>query len=251
MGTQHKQGFTVIEVVLFLAITGLLAVTLLTGWTTMINTQRYRDSVKTVQSFIQQQYGLVYNVQNARDADLDCAIGGADGPTVDNGTSQPVGQTECIVMGRYIHITNGTKIQVYSIVGEDGVSGATDPDNVIIKDRRPIRLDQSLNTDDSALNIPWEATVVDGATTNTMNVVIAIIRSPQTGTVHTYSLRTANPTSMPTVDSLILAANENGINLCLDAGVPLSGGRMGVGVQSHASSQSSITTISDGPGACQ
>lgn len=253
MGMQYKQGFTIIEVILFLAITGLLAVTLLTGWTTMINTQRYRDSVKTVQSFIQQQYGQVYNVQNGRDADLNCATGGADGPEVGDGSSKPVGQTACIVMGRYIHVTGGTKIEVYSIIGEDGESAPTAEDNTIILERNPIRLDQSLNTDDSKLDIPWQARVVDGNTVNTLNAVIAIVRSPQTGAVHTYSKKTANAIDMPTVKQLILTVgSENGINLCLDAESALSGGRMGVAVQPLASSQSSIVSIPDGPGgACQ
>ena len=247
---QHKQGFTIIEVLLFLGITGLLAVTLLAGWTNMINTQRYRDSVKTVQTFIQQQYGQVYNVQNGRDASLNCTPG-AESPKVTDNPSKPVGQTECIVMGRYIHITDGTKIQVYSIIGIDGEPSSLTSDSQIIRDRKPIRLDQSLNTDDSKLNIPWQASVVDGTTPNTLNAVIAIIRSPQTGTVHTYSYKTANSNLMPLLDNnLVNTANENGINLCLDAGVPLSGGRMGVAIQPGASGQSSVTTIADGEGKC-
>ncbi len=247
MGTQHRQGFTIIEVLLFLSITGLLAVTLLGGWTTMINTQRYRDSIKTVQAFIQQQYGLVYNVQNSRDSTLGCTIG-IDGPEVDSTLPDNPGQTGCIVMGRYVHITGGSNVSVYSIIGEDGESGGSLSDNAIIVARKPKILDQSLTITDSELNVPWQARVVNPGTTTTRNVGIAIIRSPQTGSVHTYSRVLANTNKPPLFGTggLVAAANENvTTNLCLDAGTPLSGGRMGVVIRPYASSQSFIQTIAD------
>ncbi len=49
-------GFTIIEISLFLAISSFLAVGLMAGWTTNINRQRYTDMVSTFKSDIQQVF---------------------------------------------------------------------------------------------------------------------------------------------------------------------------------------------------
>jgi len=66
MVTKTQGGFTVIEVMLFLAVTGLLAVGILVGSGVAIGQQRYRDSVNTLKSYIQQQYSEVTSVINNR-----------------------------------------------------------------------------------------------------------------------------------------------------------------------------------------
>ena len=48
-----SRGFTIIEVMLFLAITGLLAVGVLATVGNSINVQRYRDAVVTLQTEVQ------------------------------------------------------------------------------------------------------------------------------------------------------------------------------------------------------
>lgn len=256
MVTKYQRGFTIIEVVLFLGITGLLAVTLLGGWTNMINTQRYRDSVKTLQAFIQQQYNLVYNVQNGRDGSLGCTVGGAGPDIKDGATGQtaPPGQTNCIVMGRYISITNGTNVKVYSIVGEDGDTDGSATDSIFILNRKPIRIDQDLGLTDNELSVPWQATVfadknsVAPTRGSAIDVAIAVVRSPQTGSVHTYSQTLVANSAMPTVAALVgNPATENADrNLCLDAGEPLAGGRMGIVIKKFASAPSFIQIIEDG-----
>ncbi|MEP6710564.1 MAG: prepilin-type N-terminal cleavage/methylation domain-containing protein, partial [Candidatus Saccharibacteria bacterium] len=56
MDTQRHPGFTIIEVMLFLAISGALAVGILIGSNVAITSQRYRDSLNSLQSLLQQQY---------------------------------------------------------------------------------------------------------------------------------------------------------------------------------------------------
>lgn len=239
-------GFTVIEVVLFLGISGMLAVGLLGGWTTMINTQRYKDTAKTLQSFIQQQYNLVYNVENGRSPALSCS-----GSNVDEiGAANPRGQSSCILMGRFIEIQNGTALSVRAIVGQD-LSEDNDATNDIdlIKDSAPelIPADIDIGLTFSNLTVPWGGTIVDdGGSPETMYV--AIIRSPVSvsGAVHTYST-----TSFTTINDMVAVANENrDVPLCIDPGNNFSGGRIGVAIKARASAQSYVQIITDDEDVC-
>jgi prepilin-type N-terminal cleavage/methylation domain-containing protein len=62
--TKHK-GFTIIEVMIFLAISGLLLVGVLIGTGTTIARQRYNDAVQSFAEFLRQQYSFVINPQIA------------------------------------------------------------------------------------------------------------------------------------------------------------------------------------------
>lgn len=256
MGMRHQQGFTIIEVLLFLGITGLLAVTLLGGWTTMINTQRYQDSLKTTQAFIQQQYNLVYNVQNGRADTLRCTAGAGptDEPTIvddeSNGIS-PGQSTNCIVMGRYIHISNGSNMKVYAIVGKDGDTETIQSDDDAILDRNPVRVQNEMNLTESEQTIPWQARVVAPGTTDSMDGVIMIIRSPESGAVHTYAWL-SNET-LPSVKDVISnwqPLSNTDINLCLEPDVFITGERKAVVIKSGASSQSFVQTVADSEDIC-
>ena len=250
MGIAQQQGktgagFTIIEVILFLGITGLLALSLLGGWTTMINTQRYKDSVKTVQSFIQTQYNLVYNVEIIRDA--------SGGPyCVVNGSGQPVfqasgdsrGQSDCIQMGRLVHISQGSTIDVFPIVGVDEEETATN-DLQSIENRNPVIAQSDLLLTENELTIPWQAEVKQpGGSTDTQNVALAIVRSPLTGSVHTY-VRPTDGVTVPTMDQMLTEGDERDVVLCLDPGTAFSGSRIGVIVRERASAQSFVQTIQE------
>lgn len=257
MGAQYQQterGFTIIETLLVIAISGLLAMALLGGWTTMINTQRYKDSVKTLQSFIQQQYNLVYNVENARANDGQSCVVTAGTPTkVEGGpsTDVPRGQGPCIFMGRLIH-AHDTELDVFAIVGADRDSDTSVNDLASIRSRNPVVMDDVLGLSDNSLVVPWQTRMVRRASegSSTYNVAIAIVRSPLTGTVHTYSLTTDGVT-IPELDDVIRGVNETQpINLCLNPEAAFAGGRMGVVIRERASAQSFVQTISDRAGVC-
>lgn len=253
MGVRHHQkekGFTIVEVVLFIAITGLLAATLLTGWTAMINTQRYKDSTRTFQSFLQQQYNLVYNVENGHVQNLSCTLQGSNLVIDDTSPSgTPRGQSSCVVMGRYIQITNGDKIKVSSIVGYLNGTDTTSSDIDSIRLYNPQRVDFDLGLTDNELEIPWQAAVVGTVDSTPKDYVIAIIRSPKTGIVHTFSKDVTNQSL--TLSDIINTQNEKSdVNLCLDPGVPFASGRLGVVIEAYASAQSSVRMITDGKTVC-
>ena len=88
-----KKGFTIIETSLVVAISGLLAVGLMIGWSRNINIQRYNDSVETFKSDIQAVFDEVQNPTNTRVKGR-CLWKGADSvenvPDNLNGTERPV-----------------------------------------------------------------------------------------------------------------------------------------------------------------
>ncbi|MCL2038717.1 prepilin-type N-terminal cleavage/methylation domain-containing protein [Candidatus Saccharibacteria bacterium] len=64
---QTHKGFTIIEVLMFLAITGLLLTGMLVGTGANLARERYNDGVRTVEEFLAQQFMLVQNPE--RDTD--------------------------------------------------------------------------------------------------------------------------------------------------------------------------------------
>lgn len=235
---RRQQGFTIIEVVLFLAISGLLVVLLMTGWTVRINTERYRDSVVTLQSFLQQQYNLVYNVENDRGNDLACD----NQARVQAGSSEK-GQTNCVLLGRFITIqasSNDTNITVSPVVGldtapDDSDAGKTLPE-LFLDPYRVKTVSQNIGLSETEFAIPWGATVVGGR-----DMTIAILRDPQTGIAHTYS--TGSEVALTNLLRQAESINiEEERRVCLDPGAPFSGEQMAVVIRAKASSQSAVET---------
>lgn len=91
-------GFTLIEVILFLAIAGLMMVGIFAAANNGINNQRYSTAVTSLASYFQDQYSQVANVHNDRPTSRQCTSGG-----VGSGNATPtVGASECMIIGRFI-----------------------------------------------------------------------------------------------------------------------------------------------------
>lgn len=241
MGTNKQSGFTIVEVTLFLALSGLLAAMLLFGWTNMINAQRYKDSTRTFQAFLQQQYTNVYNVQNGRNQNLNCGLGGVTSGTSNRGT------TDCVLLGRYVMIGNGQQISVSAITGtEPAVEDATN-DYDAIMDYNPRRVNASIGLTADQLDIPWQATV--GPSASPRNIAIAIVRSPLTGVVHTYWANATSATP-PAINAVIATTNERRLDMCVDSGIAFTGANMGVRIEQGASSQDFVRQLTESEGVC-
>ncbi len=101
----RHSGFTIIEVMLFLSASAILTVLLLVGTGLAIQQQQYKDAVQSFAAFVQGEYGRVISVKNQRLDDQEgsgCPIAG-----VDIGSSNP-GQSDCVIIGRYIASSDGT-----------------------------------------------------------------------------------------------------------------------------------------------
>jgi len=241
MNMPAHRGFTIIEVMLFLAISGVMAALLLGGWTLMINTQRYKDSTDTVYGYIQDQYNLVYNVENERSSSLTCTSGGQ----IVNGTGDSRGQSDCVLMGRFIKLTNGTTFRSYAVVGREPSAGAAGSDTDIIKSYNPAVVGQSIGLSEVEQVVPWGA-VIEGQAGNTdpLNLNIMLLRSPESGIVHRYITNGSSQVD-PIIDlSEIKSDNENDdVMLCFDPGVMVQGGKQAVVIRKYASSRNSVETL--------
>lgn len=124
MGTvqeREQKGFTIIEVMLFLALSGFLLAGILAGTGSSISNQRYKDAVQDAADALRSAYSFVADTQvETRSADE-----GICGKTVesasddsDNLSNANRGRTSCAVYGAVVMI-DGPRIQTTTVIGRD------------------------------------------------------------------------------------------------------------------------------------
>ncbi|MBQ2639012.1 type II secretion system protein [Candidatus Saccharibacteria bacterium] len=123
-----KKGFTLIEVVLFLAISGGIFAMIMTGISTSTARRRYNDSVNDLVEQIRNAYSATINVENYRvrteDSSYFCSISsaykGSYGRKIDSkDTDNYPGRSRCAVYGQLVTFgeQNNTRINRYDIIG--------------------------------------------------------------------------------------------------------------------------------------
>lgn len=185
MGIKKNHGFTIIEVMLFLAVTGALTIAILGGAGVQINQQRYRDSVSSLKSFLQAQYSEVTNVINDRTTNWQCDTNGTV-TEVPNGGA-PRGTTECVMLGRLVTVDSTGKILTASnVVGYKAPSApdaASDIDELENYTMSVTTINQE--TDE----VSWGARIVDPQNVaNPQSMAMLIVRSPLSGAVLTFTM---------------------------------------------------------------
>ena len=112
-----RRGFTIIEVVLVLAVSGLLLVGMIAGTGSAVARHRYNDSVSSFRDFLQQQYSYVARVQN-ESGSRECPITSDD---VDDPMAgdQERGRTNCLIYGRLLEFgkTDPYTVDITTVVG--------------------------------------------------------------------------------------------------------------------------------------
>ncbi len=247
MGSSNKNGFTLIETMLFLAITGALVVAVLIGTGASINIQRYRDSVTSLKSLIQSQYSDVLNVQNQLTSkNISCDSNADIGTT---GATAPRGQSDCVVMGKYITI-NGSDVTTSTVIGH--ASGTT------TSDLSDIGLIQSYNlstlpssTETSQLEwgtqIAWPKSGSGSKNPQTpRSIAILIIRSPQNGQNYTF---TGDDITVP-LKSLVVAGTtaipgQGQRTICVASGGLTNNNEMAISIGAYAAGSSDIESRSN------
>jgi type II secretory pathway pseudopilin PulG len=251
MGTKKSAGFTIIETMLFLGISGLLIVTFIAGAGASINVQRYRDATETLKSVIQQQYADLTSVQNARDNNWSCGTTAL--PSNSGSVVQDRGQSECLLLGKYVRIEDD-KISIYRVLGYQLASAAAGDINSL-KNNYALNVSR-VETDSSTLE--WGTEIASPVKFNGASITnppasrkvgILVIRSPDSGRIYTFSNEgnavpddeNINPVSL---SSMLVAGNtipgQGKILLCVDSTGLLANDDRAVYIGSFAAGASAV-----------
>ena len=213
---RSKKGFTVIEVTLFLALSGVLITGLIVGTNVSISRQRYNDSVKTIGEYLRGVYSDVLNVSNDKEVlPDDCPTGNCSyiGP----------GRTGTAIYGKLI-VIGEPEIDPSTIYSYDVVGNTISPSKISKTNTKSILGDlnadifetsavsgQNLPFKSAYTVIPWEGRLEKTENDNLFRAVILIVRSPLSGTIHTY-YKTYNETDMPRITRAVNDGGNNRLN---------------------------------------
>ncbi len=255
MKRNNSYGFTIIEVSLFLAITGLMVAGLLVGTSASINRQRYSDAVSSLQTEMQALYSDASSVANERPLGNCANSGGVTVVTEEEQNATSRGQSNCIVMGRVITI-DGVKreLSTYDIVGILPPSGADTPDDLAsIRDALPAIYKKSRAT--TVLQWDTSVFVTTGGNTYYRGAYVYVVKSPASGSTYTFTQPvsasslswqddSSSATTQPIDLSVFSADNRReaivGVDPC---GLVSGNSSMKVRVAPRASGSSAITLV--------
>ena len=117
---EEQKGFTIIEVMLFLALSGFLLVGILAGTGSSIANQRYKDAVQDATDALRSAYSFVADTQVETRDKSEGACGGTtkDGLEGLGDANSLRGRTSCAVYGAVVMI-DGNRIQTTTVIGRD------------------------------------------------------------------------------------------------------------------------------------
>lgn len=242
MAVSRQAGFTIIEVSLFLAITGLLFLIAVLGTGNTIRNVRFTDSGRSLESFVQKQYDDIINGVNTRDDQISCISG-----TISTSASQEVGTSNCLLIGKLIVFwQNNSNVSYYDVIGtEPSTVNYAQTDEDLITSFDP----KAVTASESKYSIPWGAypsgfkRLSDNSATN----ALLLVRSPKSTRIVSYTFKVATTVPDDLTSIVSTEANQSQeTNFCIESAdglaVPaklyISGG----------SSQSSASIIFDASG---
>lgn len=235
MGIKKDTGFTIIETMLFLAVSGMLVAIILVGSGVAIGQQRYRDSVSSLKSYIQQQYSDVVNVANDRNSNWTCNSA-ARVSEVEGAGGVPRGTSDCVILGRFITIdTTGTKLNAANVIGVRQANAEKKPSDI-----EELQDNYTLSVSPIApetADVSWGAQVVKPKSSTPMPLSMLIIRSPLSGSIVTFVADDVQTN----LNAMINEDNTAQKDLCVNADAgSFVGGRMAIRIGAYATNQGGI-----------
>lgn len=242
-------GFTIIETMLFLAITGLLMAGILATAGTSVNLQRYNDSVRSLQNRLKKVYNDTINVSNDRNSSQACSKG-SNAINIVNAQSN-VGQSDCVLIGKYITNSNSnlnnTTITVSDVLGyyDENTTSGTD-----VADFKNYLFTIYPGSQDS-YSLEWGSSIYSLTSSNSQssNFSILVLRSPISGLVKTF-VDSSKSYSQADIGSLVRAAYLNKpAKICVDPnGLFSTGSKMAVSIEANSTSSSGVDVLGDNSG---
>lgn len=212
---RRTQGYTIIEVSLFLAITGLLILIVLIGTGNTVRTTRFSDSNRSLHAYLQKQYDNILNGVNTRPGQEEC-IGGV----VDTTSTQPPGASNCLLLGKLVSLKqNATTVQTFDIVGQEPANPNYNLADVdLIKTYQPTIV---RNVSSDTFQIPWGAKIVGSKrlADNKAEDQFAIIRSPRSTHIVSYTFNESDLGGSNDMTGVVSNASniEQSTNFCVNS----------------------------------
>lgn len=186
--SRKRFGFTLIEVSLFLAITGLLFVGIIAGTRNSIFQQRYNDTIQSYAEFLRSVYAQTLNVQNASSS---------------GGRSDKVIYGKLITFGESKDLSNNDntskKIFVYDVIGDDADDVSASGDALTVLATLGVSPYGEIVGNDSGVDFTSGYTVgsaysygvkwggrLETVDKNDFTGSVLIVRHPGSGTVYTF-----------------------------------------------------------------
>lgn len=187
----EKKGFTILEVMLFLAITGLMLIGVIGGTYSAIASQRYTDSVRSFAEFLRQTYAEVISPETLKEQ------GGNDNELAIYG--------KAIVFGLDGENTDTKSQYIYTatLVGNATIPSSVSASTDFVSSLGEVNLQFYCGDDNHASTVAsylplWEAKIMEPAKTTNSNGIpdpgkrketfkgtVLIARSPGSGAIHT------------------------------------------------------------------
>ena len=227
MRRKTDNGFTIIEVLMFLAVSSALAVALLAGTGLAIQRQQYKDALYSFSGFLSDQYSSVINVMNDRPNDRPCPVAS---DTVDANR----GQSDCVIVGRYIETADdeGRQFTSYPLYAlSDGIAWqyGLSPDEG--------------NSYEASWKVKTRLSTSPGA-----NMAILMLRDPETGRL---MIRTSDRKYSPEeMTGFVTSADNQGqAEICVYDSNWFTQTRQSVFLSGKAGSADAVT-VANATGAC-
>lgn len=208
-----EKGFTIIEVVLFLAISGLMLAGLLAVVGAGINNQRYTEAVDSFQDFLLTQYSAADNVANFSDES------GVGCP----GEAGPRGSSSCSIIGRLVSSSDGvnvtaTPLYAASDVAEVNITDIDSPGDML----QQLQLYTAPEAGSSEeYRMRWDTRIIESNGTGDINPFsLMIVRLPYGGGTISYvvdqTITIDNDPSASEYINSFTSAKEDTVELCVD-----------------------------------
>ena len=177
-----RKGFTIIEVVIFLAITGIIFMAIVAGTRNVMSRQRYNDTTQNFAEFLRGVYSKLTSIENHGDGRSDKAIYG-----------------KLITFGEALNFAgeanNDNEIFVYDIIGDAASSGGGGNDvldTLIALNADVVKVVGTNNIDYAGIKesyLPkWMARVEKTDSHDLYRGSVIIVRSATSGTIYTFTL---------------------------------------------------------------
>lgn len=263
MKHQHKKGFTILEVSLFLALSGFLMVGLIVGTNLSIARQRYNDSVNTIAEYLRGVYADVINVSNDKL------------PVADSASEKGPGRTTNAVYGKLVtfgEVAGDNTVYSYDVAGiavSSSAVGGSSVIDIIASSTVDANIIYSENCNygstckntfysKNSFIIPWGANL-ENSDKSEFHGAVLVVRSPVTGSVRTYTYTYASDRDVISFHDIsdgdttarerfknlltLMKTTVSDFDMCLDSDDNNYGDRRDIRIALHANNSSGVMLV--------